>query len=142
MQSDRLQHSVVKQSAQERQSDILVSIINATQRRRFALVVDHVAEVVQQRGDDQCSIGAAFSRQLCRLQCMLQLSDRLACIHAVALGCEQRLDVVEAKGHYSTSRVPAPRVLNNWLLLAHHARLRQVRQPIPESGRTLSRSMN
>ena len=48
MQADRLQHVISEKVAQKRQSDVLVAVVDATQRRRLALVVDQVSEVVQE----------------------------------------------------------------------------------------------
>ena len=48
VQADRLQHGRTEQVAQERQRDVLVTVVDPAQRRRFALVVDQVAEVVQE----------------------------------------------------------------------------------------------
>ncbi len=67
MQPDRLEHRIVEKAAQERQSDVFVTIVDAAQRRRFALIVDHVSEVVQQRGDDQRGIRAGLLGQLRRI---------------------------------------------------------------------------
>ena len=49
-----------RRAAQERQRDVLVQVVDAAQRRRLALVVEQVAEVVQQRA--VTSAGAAPAR--------------------------------------------------------------------------------
>ena len=70
--------------------------------------------------------GAALFGQLCRLQRMLQLSDRLARVHAAALGGEQRLDVVERQSQlWHLVRGRPFCVEQTGLLLAHHTGLRQ-----------------
>ena len=53
VQLDRREHVVVEQPAQERQRGVLVQVVDAAQRRRIALVVQQMAEVVQQRGGDR-----------------------------------------------------------------------------------------
>ena len=48
VQLDRVEHGVGEQAAQERQREVLVGVVDAAQRRRLALVIEQVAEVVQQ----------------------------------------------------------------------------------------------
>ena len=102
VQPDRLQHGRAEQVAQEGQRDVLVTVVDAAQRRRLALVVDEVAEVVQEGRDDQLVAGAVLFGQVSRLQRVLKLRDRLAGVHAVALGGEQPFDVVERQRHVSS----------------------------------------
>jgi hypothetical protein len=49
VQPDRLEDVVVEQRAQERQRRILMYVVDAALGRRFTLVVDQMAQVVQQR---------------------------------------------------------------------------------------------
>ena len=53
VQLDRVEHGVGEQAAQERQREVLVRVVDAAQGRRLALLVQEVAEVVQQAGGDQ-----------------------------------------------------------------------------------------
>src|SRR6185369_1036107 len=53
VQPDRLEHVVRKQPAQERQREVLVGVVDAAQRRRLALVVEEMAEVVQEACRDE-----------------------------------------------------------------------------------------
>ena len=53
VQLDRVEHRVGEQAAQERQGEVLVGVVDAAQGRRLALVVEQVAEVVQQAGGDE-----------------------------------------------------------------------------------------
>ena len=52
-----------------------MAIIDTAQCWRFALVVDHVPKVVQQRCDNQRCIGAILLGAFRRLQRVLQLGD-------------------------------------------------------------------
>ena len=99
VQANRLEHVVGEQRAQERQREVLVDVVDAALGRRFALVVEQVTEVVQQRGGDQRGVRACGFGQRRTLQRMLELRHRLARVHAPALGVEQRADVGNGQGH-------------------------------------------
>ena len=88
-----------KQRAQERQRRVLVQVVDAAQRRRLALVVQQVAQVVQQRRGDQRWRRAVVFRARRRLQRVLELRDGLAVVGAAALAGEQDADIGDRQGH-------------------------------------------
>ncbi len=53
VQPDRLQYRRGEQRAQERQHMLLMQVVDAARARRLALPIQQVAEIVQQRGNDQ-----------------------------------------------------------------------------------------
>ena len=105
VQLDRRQDVVVEQRAQERQRGVLMHVVHAAQRRRFALVVQQVSQVMQQRCRDQRRRGARVLGTHRGLQRVLQLRDRLAGVGAAALAGEQDADVGNREGHGGSQAV-------------------------------------
>ena len=99
VQLDGVEDRITEQPAQERQRAVLVDVVDTVQRRRFAQVVQQVAQVVQQRRGDELVVGAVGFGQQRALQCVFELRHRLAGILFAAAAGEQLLDVLEAQGH-------------------------------------------
>ena len=97
VQLDRVEHRVGEQAAQERQGEVLVRVVDAAQGRRLALVIEEMAEVVQQAGGDELVAGVALLGEVRRLQRVLELRHRLAAVLLGAVAREQLLDVSEAQ---------------------------------------------
>ena len=97
VQLDRHQHRIRQQAAQERQREVLVGVVDAAQGRRVALLVQQVAEVVQQAGGDQRVVGVRLLGQVRGLQRMLKLGDRLPAVLRRTVAGEQQFDVGEVK---------------------------------------------
>src|SRR6185369_464828 len=93
VQLDRVEHAVREEPAQERQRVVLVGVVDAAQRRRLALVVEEMAEVVQQARSDERVTGVALLGQVRGLQRVLELRHRLAAVLLAAVASEQQLDV-------------------------------------------------
>ena len=110
VQLDRVEHRVGEQAAQERQREVLVRVVDAAQGRRLALVVEQVAEVVQQAGGDERVARLALLGEVRRLQRVLELGDGLAAVLLGAVAREQQLDVVEAQHARLLQRAPSSAV--------------------------------
>src|SRR5688572_23021415 len=85
MEPDGLDHHLGEMSAQERQRGVLVLVVYAAQRRRFAAVVEHVADVVQQRRAYKLARRASALGMVRALQRVLELRNPLAVVFAAAL---------------------------------------------------------
>jgi hypothetical protein len=109
VQLDRVEHRVGEEAAQERQREVLVRVVDAAQRRRLALLVEQVAEVVQEAGGDERVARFALLGKVRRLQGVLELGDRLAAVLLGAMAREQQLDVGQAQ----YAGFPAQRALSS-----------------------------
>ena len=69
---------------EERQRGILVQVVDAAQRRRLALVVQQVADVVQERRAYERARRALGFTSHCALQRVLELRNALAFVLPVA----------------------------------------------------------
>jgi hypothetical protein len=99
VQLDRIEHGVREQAAQERYRVVLVRVVDAAQRGRVvvaaALVVQQMAEVVQQAGRHQFVARARLLGEVRCLQRMFELRHRLAAVLAGAVAAEKQFDVGE-----------------------------------------------
>jgi hypothetical protein len=99
VQANGRQDVVREQCAQERQRRKLMQVVDAAQRGRFALVVEQVPQVVQQRRRDQRVAGTFVLGARGRLQRVLDLVDRLARIGAPPFAGKQDTDVGDRESH-------------------------------------------
>src|SRR5471032_3449978 len=99
MQADRLEYCVAEQRPQERQSEILVQVVNTPFARCLALEIEQVTQVVQERRANERFISARFLCQCRRLQRVLELRDRFAAIGNGAVGIKEMPDVSQRKRH-------------------------------------------
>ena len=114
VQADGGEHRVGQEAAQERQGVVLVGVVDAAQGRRLALLVQQVAQVVQQAGRDQGVVGAGLFGEVRRLQRVFELRHRFAAVLCRAMAGIQHLDVFERQHagapEISWCEIPLPRV--------------------------------
>ena len=72
-----------------------MNIVDTSQRRRLAKIVEQVAEIVQQCGGYQLVVGSVTLGKIRRLQRMLQLRHGLAAVLLVPVFGEQAFNVGE-----------------------------------------------
>ena len=97
MQPDRRQHRFGEQATQKRQRDAPVRVVDAAQPRCIALVIQQVAEVVQQSDRDQRTVGIRLLGQVRRLQPRFELRDRLAAVPGAANAGDKQFNVGRAE---------------------------------------------
>ena len=74
-------------------------VVDAARGRRLALVVEQMAEVVQQGCSDQRRVGAGALGRMRGLQRVLELRHGLAAVHPAAVAIEERADIGQRQRH-------------------------------------------
>ena len=105
MQFNGVQNLVAKQPPEERQGAILVNIVDATQGRRIAEIMQQMSKVVQQCSSYQLVIGTVALGKICSLQRMFQLRYRFTAVLFVPMLSEQSLNI--SKRQHSRAGVTA-----------------------------------
>src|SRR6185436_13011676 len=95
VQPDRSKDGRAEHALQRAHAMELVLVVDSAQGRCLALIVRHMAEVMQEAGGNKVSARARRFSKLRGLQRVLELSHRFAAVLAAAPGVEKRLDLVE-----------------------------------------------
>jgi hypothetical protein len=101
MQTDRFENRITEQTAQKWQSNVLVQIVLVASRfmQAIALCGQKMPKVVEQTSHHRFWRFASQLGQMCCLQSMFELTDRLAPILGVTTGFQQTTDFIKCQGH-------------------------------------------